>query len=292
MRFLARESRHRPTPAQALVLVATLLSSACVFDGLVTADDSGFSHGPSRYGTLHGPSQLPVQGGGYRIPERWSERGLNYGVEELVSMLNYVGRSLELQSQDLVLSVGDLSRPAGGSSPWHRSHQTGRDVDLLFFVRDAKGRRMVSDTMYKHDSQGHALAAGEGGAHSFDVQANWLLVAALIENPIAEVQYIFIQDDLRHLLLEHAMQIGAHRALLTRAFEVLRQARDSAPLDHHLHIRIYCPLVDLRSGSEDFGKLRWHKRDYKYARRIERLRRYDKLGAVAEAVAALPWLWR
>jgi penicillin-insensitive murein endopeptidase len=273
-----------------LLALTAITLGGCAFDSLVMADDSSFSRGPSRFGALHHPTELPAAGEGYWIPPIWSDRGLNYGIDELVGMLVHVGRTLELQDEGLVLGVGDLSRPSGGRSPWHRSHQTGRDVDLLFFVRDQEGKRVRSQTMFKHGIDGTQRGAGDGATHVFDVAANWLMVAALLDNPIAEVQYIFIQDDLRQLLLEHAMKIDAPRSLIARAAEILRQPSDSAPHNDHVHVRIFCPKSDLNHGCVDFGQLRWHKRDYKYASRLERLK--VDVEMPEGVISALPWLLR
>lgn len=284
--------KWRQIQTLAIVLGLTLSGASCAFDSLVLADESSFSRGPSRYGALHNPVRLPTEGQGFWIPPIWSDRGLNYGVDEVVGMLVHVGRTLALRDSSLVLAVGDISRPSGGRSPWHRSHQTGRDVDLLFFVRDHKNNVVRSDTMFHHDKSGAQIGASEASeAHQFDVAANWYLVEALLSNPIAEVQYIFIQDDLRQALLEYAGMSGVKHSLIARASHILMQPGDSAPHDDHMHVRIYCPKTDLRFGCVDFGKMRWHKRDYKYERRIERLRGYES-ALLEDGLPLLPWLWR
>ena len=101
-----------------IALACALSAGSCVFDSLVLSDDSSFSRGPSRYGALHNPARLPTEGQGFRIPPRWSDRGLNYGVDEVIGMLVHVGRTLALRDPALVLGVGDISRPSGGRSPW------------------------------------------------------------------------------------------------------------------------------------------------------------------------------
>lgn len=266
-------------------------TASCVFDSLVVAGDSSFSHGASRYGALNNPTRLPVSGSGFWIPPIWSDRGLNYGIDELVGMLVHVGRTLEIKDPALVVSVGDLSRARGGRSPWHRSHQTGRDVDLLFFVRDHEDNLVRNQTMYKHNANGIEIAPTiPEKAYRFDVAANWYLVAALLDNPVAEVQYIFIQDDLRQLLLEFAGMSGVEPSLIARASHTMMQPGDSAPHNDHMHVRIYCPKSDLSYGCVDFGKMRWHKRDYKYERRIQRLPALEKL--TPANVSTIPWLLR
>jgi penicillin-insensitive murein endopeptidase len=165
-------------------------------------------------------------------------------------------------------------------------------VDLLFFVRDSKDKLVHSENMFRYDGNGMQVgAASPAEAHRFDVAANWYLVDALLNNPVAEVQYIFIQDDLRQMLLDYASISAVPPALIARAAQTLLQPGDSAPHDDHMHVRIYCPKSDLRYGCVDFGQLRWHKRDYKYASRIERLPVMEQL-LPEGSMPVLPWLWR
>lgn len=262
----------------ALLLVGATAFSACIYDGLVLDDGSGFSRGPSRYGMLYEGARLPVHGDGHRIPSTWATRGLNYGVDEMVSTIVYAGRSLKLKDSRYELGVGDISRPSGGRSPWHRSHQTGRDVDFLFLLRDKAGNPVRNDRMRKHGPSGAEIVPkGAQPAVFFDAKANWLLVEALLDSPVAEVQYIFVQEDLRQLMLEYAETHDVSPALIERAAQTLKQPSDSAPHDDHMHVRIYCPLEDLDHGCVDFGQMRWHKKDQKYGGRLERLRRYDEV---------------
>ncbi len=272
--------------------MCSIAAQACIYDGLVVEDHSGYSSGPGRFGVLYEGTRLPKAGQGYLIPATWSERGLNYGVDEMASLLVYTGRTLHLHDEGMMLAVGDISRATGGRSPWHRSHQTGRDVDLLFFVDDLEGHPIVNEWMFHHNPDGsQRVGKNETPRVQFDVKANWLLVATLLDNPVAEVQYIFIQEDLRQMLLAHAREAGASRGLLARAREVMMQPGDSAPHDDHMHVRIYCPKNDLSAGCQDAGQMRWHKRDDKYKERIERLPGYESI-VPAGAVTALPWLLR
>lgn len=261
-----------------MLVIAAAASTGCIYDALVVSDQDSFSRGASRDGTIHHATRLPVSGLGYRIPERWSQRGLNFGVDELVSVVAATGRTLAMQDSDLVLGVGDLSREFGGRSQWHRSHQTGRDMDLLFFVRNTSGERVANNAMYNHHADGKQRLDGPGQpVVEFDFEANWLLVDALLNNPVADIQYIFILDGLRQGLLEHAQRSGASAELIQRASHVMRQPGDSAPHDDHMHVRIYCPSENVQFGCEDFGRMRWHKRDLKYERRAERQQAYDTL---------------
>ena len=70
----------------------------------------------------------------------------SYGHPALVLMLNRTAKQIARQNPGSVLLVGDLSREYGGPPAGHRSHQSGRDADVGFFVTDAKGRLLAHGT--------------------------------------------------------------------------------------------------------------------------------------------------
>ena len=98
----------------------------------------------------------------------------------------------------------------------------------------------------------------------FDVQRNWAMVRALITDPAAEVQWIFIQRRLADLLIREAGRLGEDPALLARASFILREPSDSEPHDDHMHVRVYCDPSDRARGCVDRGPLRWWKKMWKY----------------------------
>jgi penicillin-insensitive murein endopeptidase len=234
-------------------------------------DGTSISYGPSNRGKLINPAQLPTTGEGYVIPGRWARRGLNYGTDELVALIIHVGRLIRGEDAGAWLAVADLSRRRGGPSAWHRSHQTGRDADLLFFAMDDRGNSVRMESMPHFGADGRAVLVAEDGPARpdapvlrFDVERNWLLVRGLLHNPIAEVQYIFVYEPLKQLLLAHARASGEPEELLAQATFVLQQPGDSLPHDDHFHVRIYCSLSDRMMGCHDRGALRWTKKLYKY----------------------------
>lgn len=251
------------------LMVVTSLLMACPYYGMVD-DGTSISQGPSHAGRLVNPARLLPDGDGHVIPSRWAKRGLNYGTDELVSLITYAGRRLVVERPGAVLGVADLSPMRGGPSAWHRSHQTGRDADLLFFVIDAQGQPVRMDSMLHFQADGTALMPSDGQPEAlvrFDVERNWLLVRALLQNSIAEVQYIFVYDPLKQLLLDHARTMGEPDDLVAQASFLLHQPGDSAPHDDHFHLRIYCSRSDRTIGCQDHGALHWNKKDYKYGAR-------------------------
>jgi penicillin-insensitive murein endopeptidase len=260
-------------------------------------DGTSVSYGPPRHGVVFNAARLSTTGIGYWMPPRWAKRGLRYGTDEMVSLVVYLGRQLDERTPGTQVSIADLSKRTGGPSAWHRSHQTGRDVDIMFLARDARGKPAITDEMHHFNAAGEKFTPapkkkrkgkrGQAKAKPpaeqppaapelfFDTERNWLLVKTLLDNPIAEIQYIFISDDLKQLLLDHATQAGESDDIIQRAAFVLHQPSDSLKHDDHMHVRIYCAQSDLGYGCHDFGVLRWQKKDYKYARRIDRQPKRD-----------------
>src|SRR5256885_2299599 len=86
---------------------------------------------------------------------------------------------------------------------------------------------------------------GQRGEHS------WILVRALLSDPAVDVQYLFISEGLKQLLLDHAEAIKEPTELIERARLVLHQPVGALPHDDHLHLRIYCPAGDRILGCKD-----------------------------------------
>ena len=277
---------------------------ACPRYGIID-DGTSVSYGPSNDGFLLRPNELPHFGQGYEIPRKWWRRGLRYGTDEMIALVVHTGRQVSQTIPGVVLQIADLSRAKGGPSRWHRSHQTGRDVDILFIVHDAKGALVKLDDMEHFGPDGALLdesASGKSPARPekaaskapgksardvyFDVERNWILVRTLMENPIAEVQQIFIYQPLAQLLVDHARARGEPEAVIAQASVLLRQPVDSAPHDDHMHVRIYCERTDRDAGCRDRGALRWTKKDYKYDASLAETD--AGVGSVSALLAPLP----
>jgi penicillin-insensitive murein endopeptidase len=180
------------------------------------------------------------------VPARWRARGSQYGTDELVWLITAVGQRVAAELPGHKLGVADLSRAGGGLGPHHRSHQTGRDVDLLFFVTDRSGRSVMLEEMRHFGEDGTTVDGGP--PLRFDVRRTWVVVRALATTPGVELEHLFIFAPLRSMLLDHARAIGEPESLVAWAGELLSQPADSAPHDDHLHVRIRCPAGD--AGAE------------------------------------------
>ncbi len=241
---------------RAVLVVFTLASIAagggCAELGVIT-DGSSVSVGRTNGGYLVDGAKLPDQGYGFTTRENWSRRGNRYGTDELVQLLEHVARRMRTKVPDVRLVIADLSARAGGAERlFHRSHQTGRDVDLLYYMRDAAGKPFEADSMRKFDR--HLLARDRSGI-SIDVPRTWLLVRELLTAQEATVQYIFMYQPIAQKVIEYAQSIDEDPIVIARAMKACKQPGDSAPHNDHLHVRIYCPIEDRQFGCVDRGRL-------------------------------------
>jgi penicillin-insensitive murein endopeptidase len=163
---------------------------------------------------------------------------VRWGLEPLVTMVDRSARTVRHQFPDAITSVGHLSRLGGGEIDQHRSHESGRDVDVGFFIRSASGRQLMPSHFVPF--RGDATAPTWPGAY-FDDARNWALVAALLGDPEARVTHIFVAAPLRARLLAYADRVGVASATVVRAAEIMQQPRGALPHDDHFHVRIACP---------------------------------------------------
>ncbi|MCS6912725.1 MAG: penicillin-insensitive murein endopeptidase [Myxococcales bacterium] len=249
-----------------------LLGAGCLGPGLLT-DGTSVSVGTFTHGLLRHGARLPPSGPGYLVPPLWRARGANYTTDEMSLALQRVAWRVHREHPGGILGIADLSPPGGGDSQWHRSHENGRDADLIWYALDPQGRPVPpGDSMPRYDARLQArpprptpgVQFAPISPRRFDVVRNWALVRALLTEPAIEVQYLFCHRRLRQVLLEHARRIGEEDDLIERAEVLLHQPGDSLPHDDHLHVRIFCAPSDRPFGCRDQGPVRWWKKRYKY----------------------------
>ena len=117
--------------------------------------------------------------------------------------------------------IGALSRQTGRRLPPHRSHQSGRDVDIrLPAMAFAEGR--------------HALTAQE-----IDWPATWALVQAFANTEV--VQVIFLEYKHFRRLRKGGLQLGATPEEIEDVIErVVRHAKGHSA---HIHVRFICSPI-------------------------------------------------
>jgi penicillin-insensitive murein endopeptidase len=213
------------------------------------------SCGSANRGALYGAVLLPRAGVGFSTPEPWWSRGRRYGTAELVGLIMRAAAAVEQQHPGGLLGVADLSAEYGGALPGHRSHQSGRDADLVFYALDPRGSPFPPDqhmAYYTHSGLGqYAQApsfAPDIAERYFDLARNWALVRALLTDTESEVEHIFVSSRVRRWLLEYAHQIGEPDELLARATRVLRKPRGVDGHNDHMHVRVRCSADDEALG--------------------------------------------
>jgi len=162
-----------------------------------------------------------------------------WGLPDLVGLVERSCKRVSEHHDGAVLSVGDLSKRGGGPIPGHHSHESGRDVDVGFYLLGPKNRQVFAPRIFaKVDEHGRTRAVS--GAR-FDDAANWDLVQSLATDRSTPVLQIFIANILRQRLLEYAARTGASPRVRDRAASLMLQPHHALPHDDHFHVRIGCP---------------------------------------------------
>jgi penicillin-insensitive murein endopeptidase len=169
---------------------------------------------------------------------RPSSASRSYGHPALVLMLKRSARDVASAAPGSVLFVGDLSAERGGPISGHRSHQSGRDADLGFYVKDAKGRPVATTRFIAFDGEGKAT---DGSGFVFDDHRNWLLLQSWARDRRAGLSHVFISSPLKLRLLRFARSNKRFHPYIERAQALLKQPEHGEPHDDHFHVRIACP---------------------------------------------------
>jgi penicillin-insensitive murein endopeptidase len=220
------------------------------------------SIGSPSNGHLQGGVPLPLLAEGLRYNDR-RDANARYATVEVIAAIQRAARVVATRFPQSELVVNDISLPAGGRIAHHGSHRAGRDADILFYLRGDDGAYTpsvgapIDPDGIGFDFKDLSQASDDLRVH-FDAQRTWHFVAALLEDPDAYVQRIFVAEHLRTMLLAAAAREQAKAATIAQFADVTCQP--SYPHDDHLHVRWFCSLEDLRAGCEDLPPLYpWRK---------------------------------
>jgi hypothetical protein len=193
----------------------------------------GQSIGAPRLGALLDGTRLgPGRGYFVRNPTR------AYATRETVAHLRAALAPLRGRFPGLHrVVVGDLSQQGGGVLPGHRSHQSGRDVDLGFFYRELP--------------TGFPAKFVRGTRDNLHLRATFELVrslAATADTPTG-IEWILLDYEMQGLLYRWASRSGVPEAELGRLLQyphgsdatrgLVRHYRNHRD---HMHVRFKCPL--------------------------------------------------
>jgi murein endopeptidase len=131
------------------------------------------------------------------------------------------------------IRIGDLSREDGGRLRPHKSHQSGRDVDIGYYARGNRALRRFEKMT----------------AETIDASKTWHFVERLLLT--GQVQYIFMSYRIQEVLYLTALDSGWGEQDLRGIFQyprghqakrgVIRHAKGH---QDHLHVRFRCPASD------------------------------------------------
>lgn len=173
-----------------------------------------------------------------RYVGEYREGGHHYGTWQLVQLLERAAARVHQRAPGARLSVGELSARRGGGLAGHRSHQSGRDVDIAFYMTDARGR--PHDPFAFANFGGDGVGRGPNSMLRFDDVRNYELVARLVTDGDARVQHIFVSNPIRARLLRTARSRRASATVRARLEQVMLQPTHGHPHANHFHVRVYC----------------------------------------------------
>ena len=185
------------------------------------------SVGSPNSGKLVAGEKMP-DGPGWVIKQPQLAYGTSETINTLVSCIASVQGKYK-NTPDIV--VGHLSKKGGGKFKPHKSHASGRDVDVGYYFTDLKPKQFVK-------------VSG-----NLDVKRTNHLVECLVET--GRTQYIFINTYIQKALYSNFKNRGYTAEFLTRVFQYpqpggkqLGIIRHEKGHDDHMHIRFFCPEGD------------------------------------------------
>ena len=79
---------------------------------------------------------------------------------------------------------------------------------------------------------------------------------ALVSDPDARIQWVFVSDVVKAILLEHALARGEPMETVRRAQEVMLEPHPGGVHDDHLHVRTTCSPEEVVAGCVPIGPRR------------------------------------
>jgi LysM repeat protein len=200
---------------------------------------AGQSRGLPWNGRLSDGVQLPV-GDGYHIRRPHRAWGCSHVVAHIERAIAAVRARFPAVH---TLAIGDLSVKKGGAITDHRSHQSGRDVDIGLYYTE----------LPKAYPRSFVVATDR----ILDRAATWALLHAFArtaDEPTG-VSAIFLDYDVQGLLYEWALENGVPASYVGKLFQYPHGAgamrglvRHEPNHADHFHIRFRCPPGDTHCG--------------------------------------------
>ena len=189
------------------------------------------------------------------------------------------------------LVVGNLSRKNGGDIGDSHTDNSGRDVDLVFFMTQLDGTS-VRVRNHHYDAQG--LSRRLPKKYTFDLDRNWAVIEAMANDQEMAVQWVILEPHLELLLLKHAKRNGMSTTQLRRYADMMTLPAYAGRHENHMHIRVQCSIGDWNERCQPTGPVwPWNTALEREVRRASELVE-DKLTSPDKAtrLEAIETLWR
>lgn len=193
----------------------------------------GQSYGAPWDGVLRNSEQL-ADGDGYfvRRPLR------SFGTRSTIDAVKRAVTTVREQFPDShVLAIGDISAQLGGPITGHRSHQSGRDVDVGLIYK-------TKPDSFPYD---FALATDD----NLDCEATYALINEFADATAdGGVQVIFLDFDVQRMIYDWAVAHGEDPLELQKLFQFPNRDARGTLVQHapnhgdHLHVRFACPKTE------------------------------------------------
>lgn len=189
---------------------------------------------PNRGSLKHGVHLDPDGDGlgkGYAVsmhrPDLW-------GTPELVKLIKDCGSSYRryFSRKYAPIPIGDLSSRKGGRLKSHKSHQSGRDVDVGFMRKNPLSKGYFKNTT----------------ARQMNMYAQWVVLKCFLDSP--KTQMVFIERKLVKALKKYIKRIYKKRKKkLNKYLSFFPGGKHKAIYPDqvhksHMHVRIHCPKGD------------------------------------------------
>jgi penicillin-insensitive murein DD-endopeptidase len=178
-------------------------------------------------GCVQGAVALPREGKGFQTMRLSRQRF--WGHPHLVDFIGNLGKKVADERLGVLL-VGDLGQARGGPTPTgHRSHQTGLDVDIWFWMPDRARKRSLSDDE-RETLSARSYVDGQRTLKKRAWQKTHVRVLELAATS-ANVDRVFVHPAIKADLC--ARYPGA---------PWLARVRPWWGHDDHFHVRLACPI--------------------------------------------------
>jgi len=187
------------------------------------------SIGSATRGRLENPNCIPERGAGFISISK-----ARCGTDETIALITYAVSELMRRYPDTVpMVIGAISDADGGRVRPHRSHRSGRDVDIGYFAKN--NQKLTAFVNIPFDQ--------------IDFEKTFFVMATLIAT--GRVDYIFVNYALQKSFYETAKAFGYDDQQLSYIFQyprgkkarvgIIRHAKGHL---RHFHVRFSCPIGD------------------------------------------------